>query len=370
MRTRSAHDVQRHRGPVLSMAVCLALLSAAPALAQLSEHFRINGYSNFEWEYQLSDHGTGRGDKNGSFDADIFDIVINVQPTSRLRVAADLTWEHGPATEDGRGNVAAEYAFAEYKISDALRLRAGKVFVPFGIYNEIHTAKPATIVINEPFATNKPDKIGAPGRFYARWAAGLEAVGQFHAGHVTGDYSLVLFNGESPAVNPFEEDNNGPKAVAGRVRIEPHPTLKLGASFYTDTHTVYDDAGEDTGARVKQQAVGASAEWMPNDFVIELEWVHGQIPSAGTNRVTADGFAALLARHFGRVTPYVQFQHFDPDSHVSNDEVKIYIGGLNIRVDTGLFVKLEVNRFAAGDANKRLGGKAYTQAASAISVGF
>jgi hypothetical protein len=371
MQTCSTHDVKGRFCAILSTAVALALLSAIPAQAQLSEYIRINGYSNFEWEYQVSNHDKGRGDKNGSFDADIFDIVVNVQPTSRLRVAADLTWEHGPATEDGRGNVAAEYAFAEYKISDAFRLRAGKMFVPFGIYNEIHTAKPATIVINEPYATNKPDRLGAPGRFYARWGAGIEAVGQFHSGRMSGDYSLLLFNGESLAVNPFEEDDNGPKAVAGRLRIEPHPTLKLGASFYTDRWTVYDDQGEDTGARVTQNALGASLEWTPGEFGVELEWVHGQIPAGGTDRVTANGFTAMLSRHFGaRWTPYLQLQHLDPNDHASDDGATMITGGLNVRVDKGLFVKLEIQRFTADAANKRLGGKDYTQAAGAIAVGF
>jgi hypothetical protein len=371
MRTHAARDVKGWCGLALSLALVLALLSAAPAQAQLGDRIRINGYSNFEWEYQLSNHDTGRGDKNGSFDADLFDLVLNFQPTDRLRVAADLTWEHGPATEDGRGNVGAEYAFAEYRIKDALRLRAGKMFVPFGIYNEIHTAKPATLIINESFATNKPEKLGAPARFYARWGAGLEAVGQFHSGRVNGDYSLLLFNGESTAVNPFEEDDNGPKAVAGRVRLEPHPTLKLGASFYADRITVYDDAGEDTGGRITQTAFGASLEWTPGPFGVELEWVGGQIPAGGTERVTTNGFSAVISRHVGaRLTPYVQVQYLDPDKHVSDDAAKVYGGGLNVRVDTGCFVKLEVARFAAGAANTRLGGKEYTQAAAAIAIGF
>jgi hypothetical protein len=371
MRTCAARSVNRWWGPALSTAVALALVSAAPAQAQLSDRLRINGYSNFEWEYQVSNHEKGRGDKNGSFDADLLDLVFNFQPTDRLRVAADLTWEHGPASEDGRGNVAAEYAFAEYKVADALRLRVGKMFVPFGIYNEIHTAKPATLIINEPFATNKPERLGAPTRFYARWGAGLEAVGQFHPGRVNGDYSLLLFNGETNAVNPFEEDDNGPKAIAGRLRLEPHPTLKLGASFYSDRRSVYDDKGADTGQRVTQNAVGASAEWTPGSFGVELEWVGGQVPSSGTARATTNGFSAVLSHHVGaHATPYLQWQYLDPDKDMSDDGANVFAAGINVRVDTGLFVKLEVDRFSAGKANTRLGGKDYTQAAAAIAIGF
>jgi hypothetical protein len=371
MRTCAARFLNGGFGFASSVAVALALVAAAPVQAQFGDRFRINGYSSFEWEYQISDHNHGRGDKNGSFDADLFDIVLNVQPTDRLRVAADLTWEHGAASEDGRGNVAAEYAFAEYKVADALRLRAGKMFVPFGIYNEIHTAKPAFTVIDEPFATNKPERLGAPMRFFARWGTGLEAVGQFHTGRVNADYSLLLFNGETEAVNPFEEDDNGAKAVAGRLRLEPHPTLKLSASFYSDERSVYDEENVDTGRRVTQNAVGASIEWTPGKLGVELEWVAGQVPSSGATRATTNGFSAVLSHRLSaRVTPYVQWQYLDPDKDVKDDAAAVFAAGVNVRVDKGLFVKLEVDRFTAGKANTRLGGKEYTQAAGAIAVGF
>jgi len=114
-------------------ALLLMGLAPAPAWAQMDQVVRINGYSSFEVERLLGDEG--RGDPNGSFDADLIDLVLNVTPNDRVRVAADLTWEHGAATEDGRGNVAVEYAFAEFVARDWLRFRAGKMFTHFGIYN-------------------------------------------------------------------------------------------------------------------------------------------------------------------------------------------------------------------------------------------
>ncbi len=116
----------------------LIVLSAQPCTAQLGDRIRINGYSSFEFERSLSSQG--RGDPNGSFDADLFDLVLNFRLTDRLRVAADITWEHGVASEEDFGNAAIEYAFAEYSVSESLRFRASKMLVHFGIYNEIHTA--------------------------------------------------------------------------------------------------------------------------------------------------------------------------------------------------------------------------------------
>ena len=63
--------------------------------AQLGDKLTINGYSSFEFEKMFDDKG--KGDPNGSYDADLFDLVLNFTPTDRLRIAADLTWEHGAA---------------------------------------------------------------------------------------------------------------------------------------------------------------------------------------------------------------------------------------------------------------------------------
>jgi len=62
---------------------------AVGARAQESDRLRIGGYSSFEFEKRLSDQG--RADENGSFDADLFDLVFNVRASDRVRVAADPT---------------------------------------------------------------------------------------------------------------------------------------------------------------------------------------------------------------------------------------------------------------------------------------
>jgi hypothetical protein len=145
--------------------ICVVLLAAvglsSPARgAEITDKLRINGYGSLEFEKQLTDPDKGKGDKSGSFDSDGFDLVFNFTPADRFRVSADLTWEHGAATEEFRGNVAVEYAFAEYLVRDWMIVRAGKMFTPFSIYNEIHTAKP--LFLSEGAGgTNKIEKMGS-----------------------------------------------------------------------------------------------------------------------------------------------------------------------------------------------------------------
>ena len=154
------------RGLSAALLACASLGATANA-QDLFDRIRINGYTSFEFEKQLGKKGNG--DPHGSFDADGFDLVLNIHASERVRAALDMALEHGVATEDGRGNVAMEYGFVEYTFSDLLKLRVGKMFTPFGVFNEIHTAKPAFLSVKEAASLNKNDRIVDGGfRFYPR----------------------------------------------------------------------------------------------------------------------------------------------------------------------------------------------------------
>ena len=328
-----------------------------------------HGYSNFEFEYSPSN--AGRGDRNASFDAQEFDPVVVIKPVDRVRVVADLRWEHGPATEDGLGNVALEYAFTEYRVHDAFALRVGKMLTPFGIYNEIHNAAPAFLSYKAPLSTNKPEKMGAERRYYPRWGAGIQAVGNLKLGSANADYNLLLANGTNDAANAFETDDNRTKSVTARFRVSPRPGFRLGASYFQDLLNVY-AAGKDTGARRHQRAYGASLEWTPGREGIELEWLHGTLDASPTvAKATGNGFLTVLSHRAGRgITPYFRLQYFDPNDHVGDDAVKVLSPGVNINIKQALFVKLQGDRTLAHAKNSRFKGQDFTELVASISVAF
>jgi hypothetical protein len=211
-------DQARHRAGLRaimkrSWVAAILLMAATPSAPaqEMTDRVVINGYTNFEFSKQLSKEGAG--DKNGSFDADQFDLVFNITVSERVRVAADLSWEHGTATEDGRGNQALEYGFVEYAISDKLKLRFGKMFTPFGVFNEIHTAKPAFLTVKEAASLNKNDRIVDGGfLFYPRWGAGIAAHGDAVISGKDVSYDVLVANGAQQDANPFEEDENGARS--------------------------------------------------------------------------------------------------------------------------------------------------------------
>ena len=342
---------------------------AAPSIAAAYDAgpLTIHGYSSFEYERQIEKAGEGAGDPNGSFDADLFDLVLSGQVTPRTRVAADVTWEHGAATEDGRGNVAIEYGFVEYAIADALKLRAGKMFTPFGIYNEIHTAKPTFLTVKEAPSTNKPSRIVEDAmRFYPRWGAGVEALGNIPLGGVTLDYSVLVGNGDQENTNPFEEDDNEWKSTAARVRIGDDEHFELGASFYYDRFAPggTDESIMSGGAELKIQ-LGPSALWA-EAMVARLK------DRAGGTRQQVGGYVQPSYRFDFGLTPYFRLDYIEPNTDVPDDWGVCFTAGLNFELDLGLFLKLE-NDYFRGGARSSLAafpGHDYNEIKAAVVLGF
>lgn len=329
----------------------------------MGDRIKINGYASVEFEKQTGDEG--KGDPNGSFDADGVDLVINALLTDRLRFGTDLTWEHGPATEDGRGNVAVEYAFMEYFVRDWLKLRAGKMFVPFGLYNEIHTAKPLFLTVKEPFSTEKTDKLGSPVRFFPRWGAGLAAMGSGRIGRSDFDYSIQVSNGENEVENPFEKDDNTAKAVAARLRFQPAKGLWLGASAYRDELSPPDEGG-----RTTQQSWSLHGTWENAHAGVEGMFVRGRLDPEGATRLDRTGYFATLWGKLGRVRPYARLERHDPDTDRDDDDATIVLGGVNVRIDDGFYLKAELDRTTSGAQNPKTKGVDWNEFKASIAVGF
>ena len=338
--------------------------------AQQADKFSINGYFSFEYEKNID--GDDEGDLNGSLDSDLIDLVINFKPTDNLRIATDFTWEHGAASEDGRGNVAVEYAFAEYTINNLVKFRAGKMFTHFGIYNEIHTAKPATLTVKEPLTTNKNNKLGSDIRFYPRWGTGLAVTGNGDWGERDFDYIVQLTNGEDEDgdINPYEEDENTHKAITARMRMNITDDLRVGASTYLDRLDF--DASSDYGKNKADLAsYGIQAEWMNSIADVELEYVFGDVDFDDGDKVKRDAYTLMLSKSVNSwLIPYFRYEYLDPNSDISNDEATVTVLGVNILVDTNMYLKLEVDQIDTEDANAKYKGAKFSEFKASLSIGF
>ena len=344
--------------------ICLCILSNLPQVSAQNDRFTINGYTSFEFEKQIGDEGNG--DPNGSFDADLFDIVFNLQATDKVRVSADITWEHGSASEDGLGNVALEYGFVEYSFSDLLKVRVGKMFTPFGIFNEIHTAKPAFLSVKEPASTNKTERIADEGfRFFPRWAVGVAFHGDGVLANRDFNYDLLIANGDQGDTNPFEEDNNTAKSITARFRFEPHQFLQIGNSFYYDKKEFdgVDDLMSD----------GIELLFQRDAWRVLGEVVIGRRTMIAGERVTQLGWFVQPSYHFmNGMTPYLRLERIDPDLDLNDNHGYDFIVGFNYEIAPGFMVKAENNHFtgAAQSSLAEFTNASYNEIKAAVVLGF
>ena len=349
----------------LATAAAIAGLAGAPVLrAQGLEHLTINGYSSFEFEKQVEDEGGG--DPNGSFDADLFDLVFNVQVNDKIRVSADLTWEHGSATEDGFGNVAVEYAFVEYAFTDLLKVRVGKMFTPYGIFNEIHTAKPAFLSVKEPAATNKPERIVEDAfRFFPRWGAGIALRGDGIIAERDFSYDVLVANGDQEETNPFEEDNNLAKSVTARFRFEPSDALAVGTSFYYDK--------VESGGIDNLTSNGFELRYQSDVWRVLAEVVLGWRRPLEGDRVHQIGWFVQPSYYFDNgLTPYVRFERIDPNTAKDDDHGYDLIVGVNYEIAGNFMIKAENNYFkgASESSLAQYPNASYNEIKAAVVLGF
>lgn len=369
-------------GAAFSAALVLAV---GPVGAAPWKNITLNGYYSFEYEKRVS--GDEEGDLAGSFDADLFDLVINIQATERLRIATDITWEHGAASEDGRGNVASEYAIAEYTFNNLFKVRAGKQFTNFGIYNEVHTAKPATLTVKEPFTTNKNTKLGSAIRFYPRWNNGIAFSGAGLRGENSYDYIVQISNGEhqlqdsdgdvldadegGDIENPFDADVDTSKALGGRFRYWPNDEWVVGFSFYMDKLPVF-DADEDQIDNIDLSSYSLHSEWYPmNGFGLEFEYVMGSIDTDSGTDFSRNAYTIMFSQVVAqKFTPYFRYEFLEPNDDIDDDEATMMIVGVNYRMDTNLFLKGEITSTETDDANAKFEGADYKEFRFSISIGF
>jgi hypothetical protein len=351
------------RGLAAALLVCASLATDATA-QDFFDRIRINGYTSFEFEKRLSQKGNG--DPNGSFDADGFDLVLNIHASERVRAALDMALEHGVATEDGRGNVAMEYGFVEYTLSDLFKFRVGKMFTPFGVFNEIHTAKPAFLSVKEAASLNKNDRIIKGGfRFYPRWGAGIALHGDGVIGKKNFNYDVLLANGEQENTNPFEEDDNGAKSVTARVRFEPSEQLRIGYSVY------YDSFSDPAAGRLVSN--GLEAEWTLGKLRLLSELAFGVLSPRDTPHTRQVGWYLQPSFHFKNgLTPYLRLDLLNLSTSRSHDVGTIFIAGLNYELTKQCNVKLENNFFHGGTATSlaEFPGRGYHELKAAFVLGF
>lgn len=223
-RILGSNPLDRRRWSLAGAAITL-LLAAAPVAAQLPapavsspRPIHLGAYGSLVFSHSSSDPASASDDIPAGDAA----LLVSGTLASRLSYFLDLqatSWTDENWTgqhEEHRLNVARLYA--EYTVSDALRLRLGRFLTPVGQWNEIF-AEPLTRTVLRPLTTYRP---------FAKSLTGVLAAGTVPvAGHDVGYAAYV----SPPAWSIEEEEETGfLHAAGGRVAMELAPGLVVGSS--------------------------------------------------------------------------------------------------------------------------------------------
>ncbi|MFN3431591.1 MAG: porin, partial [Candidatus Sericytochromatia bacterium] len=199
----------------------------------------LGGYYDIEFKQPLD----GRP---STFDLHRLILTTSSYLHENLFFNAEIEFEHGGMINAGTndGELKIEQAWADYTISDLLHLRAGTVLIPFGIVNVLHDSDVRETTTRPLMASNIiPTTWMEPGVGLHGIAYPTEELQLTYEAYVTQGLSgnISAARGVRNARPSQYTDNNGNKAVSGRVGISPWLGFEVGLDAY---HGAYDVTGE------------------------------------------------------------------------------------------------------------------------------
>lgn len=218
------------------------------------------------------------GNEDGQYDNTVLGIHFVGHLTDRLTIAARIDLEGG---EEMAAEI--DWAFAEWKVSDALRFRAGKGKHPFGNYGE--TIEEGTL---RPFFT-PPTVIYGPSEFVADGYTGVGITGfrrlgegwtlsyDLYGGELDVDEINTLDLALDPTLPPATEEDETRDAIGGRISFE---TPIQGLTARLSAYTGVTEDGAEVGRRT---AVALSAEYLGEELQLRAEFAMLTEPDLTTN---------------------------------------------------------------------------------------
>ncbi len=218
------------------------------------------------------------GNDEGDFHNARMAMAFIATPAERLRISTQI------ALVESHGTIEPEldYAFAEWRFSDGLKLHAGRAKQPFGIYTEIFEVGTLRPFFTLPQGIYGPTGIvaeayhglGLTGRWRHRrgWALHYDIYG---GGLVVGGHELARAHDLTPGspdsagMAEEEETESIRQLLGGRLNVEtPFQGLVLGASAFTGVEKPPDKEEE-----VRRSVYGLHGEYLAEPWSLRSEHV-------------------------------------------------------------------------------------------------
>ena len=257
----------RRPSRVAALLLPLAIVPVVSVNAQEGSRIEVHGFGS--WAYGRTNGNQYLfGDEKGRYDDASFGLNVVASAGDRLRVVGQIFWADGPQGTE----IDLDYAFAEWKLSDKLKLRAGKVQKPFGISTEVFHVGTLRPFLELPQTVYGPvgivgesyTGVGLTGSFDLKGGWGL-TYDVFGGGQHLEEFSPpeAVARGEG-----FEESTDVDKTRdmvgAHVVLATPLQGLSIGGSFYTGMEL----------AVTRRSGLGLQAEYLTGPWSLRSEYVH------------------------------------------------------------------------------------------------
>jgi hypothetical protein len=299
----------------------IAAAAAAPAPARAVEvadgRLTLSGFG--EWGYGRTggENAYLIGTEDGEYEHAQFSLALTAQPQEDVVVAGQLF-----VVADGETSL--DWAFAEYRVHDLLRVRAGKVKNPFGLFMEVKDV--GTL---RPFFA-LPQSIYGAGNFGAESYLGAGITGEWQSKGGWGiEYDLYGGALELAAFEPGEaapvaeglpqldfrgvvvEEEDVRDVVGGRVTLStPVDGFTLRLSGYTG-----ELSEEDRAAVARVVAYGVSVEWTLDRLQLRGELFRA---TEGDEETNVAGYAEVAWSFLPKLQAALRYEQ---SSHEKDDAV-------------------------------------------------
>ena len=322
-----------------------------PFVTRLFGRTAIGGYMEALWKFER----TEGINEPPSFEARRFNLFTYSVVSDRLRVAAELEFEHG--TEE----IKLEFAFLDFEIHPALTFRGGILLSPIGKFNLAHdsplnnlTERPLVSTLIIPAAFSEAG-MGFYGAFFptaeSRLTYELYAVNGLHDGVLTAADGTRIAEGRGA----FGEDNNSLPSLVGRLAYSPSMALEVGVSLHTGPYNRY--MADDLQIDDKRNLTLAALDWEYRqgawEVIGEIARASIDVPPSlrGLFAEQQQGLYAQMNYHFGggwipvmarsRFTVVGRYELVDLDAGIGGDAIQRFSLGLNFRPVEDTVFKLD-----------------------------
>jgi hypothetical protein len=263
----------------LCLALALASMAgiAAPSVRAQALPSQIDLHGFGSWSYRRTNTNNYLGGlPEGSYRNGNLNLNLAAAVEAHLTIHGQVDFSQDAADD----HVDIDYVFAEWRFSDELQLRVGKMQLPFGIYTEIFDV--GTV---RPFLT-LPQAIYGPTGFISEGVAGAGIRGVVGAGR-NWEVQYDVYGGgldvrhiEPEALEGLEEGEVVRDALGGRINVRtPILGLRFGGSAYTGIITPDD-------TKLRKTIAGVHAEYLSDRWWIRSEVVHEE-ETGGVERANA-----------------------------------------------------------------------------------